>query len=618
MWARFLVLGCIVACWSGHADAEDIHTLLSRFKQASGGTRWDEVRMLELAGTLRAGGLSGKFVVVYDAQTGRYVNEYSLGPVTAAQGFDGQVEWSRDPGGEVAALDAPDAVRRARTQSWLDARGYWYPDRFDTTYSQPVARAEHGKPYVAVVATPRGGDPVTLWFAADSFLLVRTVQRSGADTVTTLFDDYREADGLRLPFRMVADVTDAAGRTDPRRRTETYVERVTTDTRDAEIDFKIPEMTAAAHIEDAGAVTRIPFDLINNHIYVEGRIDGKPVRLLVDTGGVNVLTPAAAQRLGLSAEGQLAASGVGDERVDVALVNASEVRVGGALLSKPVFYIIDLGVLDSVEGISFDGLVGYEMFRRFSVQIDYASRMLTLAQPDKFAPPEGATVIPFELSERMPIVGGSVDGIKVRLSIDTGSRSALTMHSPFVRDRNLVARYRASEEGVIGWGVGGAVRGRAARLSVLQLGDLRIAGVIGEFFTGDKGSFATPDIDDNLGGGVLRRFTVAFDYAAKRMYLTPNAHFDEPDTFDRSGMWVNRSNDVLEVMDVAPGSAAQLAGLRTGDHIVAIDAAPVPSQPLSEWRRQLRERPVGTQLSIRFERDGKARDVVLTLADRVR
>ena len=294
-------------------------------------------------------------------------------------------------------------------------------------------------------------------------------------------------------------------------------------------DFAMPEMTATARINDASGITRIPFDLVNNHIYADGTIDGKKARFLVDTGGSNVLTPAAAAKFGIKGEGDLPGRGVGDEAVKAQLAHVGEVTLGGASLAKPVFVILDLGPLTSVEGVDFDGLVGYEMFRRFGVTIDYAGHTLTLAEPAKFTPPAGASVVPFELSDTTPLVAGTLDGAPVRMSVDTGSRASLSMHSPFVREHGLVAQYNAAPEAVVGWGVGGPSRGRPAHFGTLKLGDREINGVVGDLYTGDKGAFANPDMSGNLGGGVLRRFTVAFDYGAKRMYLAPNADFAKPD-----------------------------------------------------------------------------------------
>ena len=181
----------------------------------------------------------------------------------------------------------------------------------------------------------------------------------------------------------------------------------------------------------------------------------------------------------------------------------------------------------------------------------------------------------------------------------------------------LLARYGANVESVTGWGVGGAQRGYPARLGSLQLGDLHVDGIAADLFAGDKGSFANPDIGGNIGGGVLRRFTVAFDYANRRMYLKPNAHFGEFDNFDRSGLWLLGDGDALKVADVAAGSAGAHAGLRAGDRITTIDGEATAQHPLPHWRGLLADTPAGTGIALKFVRDGAEHTTQLTLADRI-
>lgn len=590
---------------------------LHEFKTASGGARWDGLHTLKADGELHIGGLSGDYHAACDLLTGRSHESYKLGPVEGADGYDGHVQWSKDPGGEVATMNAPEASRRARTQAWLDARAYWYPKRLAASVGKATDRVLDGRAYRVVTATPSAGDPVTLWFAADTHLLMRVVQRAGADTATTVLTDYRRVDGVMLPFHAATDLTDAAGRTDPRRRTEVRYAHFEFNVALADNEFAPPKMTATAHIEDAGGVTRIPFDLVNNHIYIDAAVDGKPVRMLVDTGGVNLLTPAAAHRLGLASEGKLAASGVGEKRTDLALARGKQVRVGAAVLDHPVFYVIDLGNLARVEGVEFDGLVGYEMFRRFGVTIDYAGKQLVLANPAKFTPPAGATELAFDMSERMPIISGTLDGLPVRMTVDTGSRSSLTLNSPFVRKHQLVDRYHAAPESVLGWGVGGASRARPVRLGTLRLGNLDVDDVAGDLFTGTKGGFTDPDQSGNLGGGVLHRFTIAFDYAHRKMYLKPNGAFGAPDAFDRSGLWLLAGDKALDVADVARNSAAERAGMHEGDHVLTINGKPIATKTLGDWRALLRESPAGTKVALRVRRDKTVRDVVLVLADRI-
>ncbi|HEY6942539.1 aspartyl protease family protein [Dokdonella sp.] len=597
--------------------ADEATDLLARWKAASGGARWDAVKSVRTDGTLSAGGLSGPFDALQDVVAGRSNDHYTLGPVEGADGYDGTVAWSRDPGGEVASLDAPEAKRRARSQAWLDARGYWYPARIGATYAKPQARELDGRRYDVLVATPDGGDPVTLWFDHETHLLVRTVQKQGADTATTSFDDWRDVGGIKLPFHSVTFLTDTAGRVDERNRSEVRATSVKLDVAVADADFAMPEMTATARIDAPGGTARVPIQLVNNHIYAQGSIDGKPARFLVDTGGVNLLTPDSARKFGLAGEGKLAGRGVGDETVDLAFAHAKEVRLGGAVLSRPVFYVMDLGKLPAVEGYDCDGLVGYEMFRRFGVTIDYAKHELVLAEPATFAPPAGAHALPFELADRIPIVQGTLDGLPARISIDTGSRASLTLHAPFVREHGLVAKYDAAPESVVGWGVGGPSRGRPARFGTLQLGDLAVTGVAGDLFVGDKGAFASPDLSANLGGGVLKRYVVAFDYEAKKMYLAPTASSAGVDAFDRSGLWLLGAGDALEVADVAKDGAAERAGLRVGDRIRSIGGEAIAARPLYEWRERLRELPAGTKLAVAYERAGKPAQVDLALADRI-
>ena len=99
------VLFALAATSVAHAD--EASDLLARYKAASGGAHWDAVTSLRTDGTLAAGGLSGEFQATQDVVRGRSNDHYKLGPLEGADGYDGSVGWSRDPGGEVAALDAP-------------------------------------------------------------------------------------------------------------------------------------------------------------------------------------------------------------------------------------------------------------------------------------------------------------------------------------------------------------------------------------------------------------------------------------------------------------------------------------------------------------------------------
>jgi predicted aspartyl protease len=598
--------------------AEDANTVFARFKAASGGAQWDKVHSLLSTGELSGGGLSGDVRRLQDLLTGRSSESSQMGPLDDADGYDGTHAWERNSGGEVAVQDNPEAIRRARSQAWLDANAYWYPQRMSATYGKVEPRELNGKRFNVIQAIPDGGDPVTLWFAIDTGLLTRIVQNEiGGITTATVVADYRKVDGVLLPFHLMSDDTDAAGRTDPRSHLDIRIDHADINVAVSDSNFAIPAMVSTAHINDASGTTSVPFDLVNHHIYVDGAVDGKPVRLMFDTGASNLLTPTAAKRLGLTSKGTLANGGAGEQVTDLGFARAKQVRVGAATLADPVFAVTSLGDLPKVEGVPLDGLVGYEMFRRFGVTIDYAKKQLTLSEAKKFMPPSGATALTFNLDGHHAVIPGTLDGMPVRLIVDTGSRGSLAMSAPFVRAHDLVAKYVASPEAVTGWGVNGGSRGRPARFGTLRLGDLDIDGIAGDLFIGNKGAFANPDWSGDLGGGVLQRFTLALDYANKKIYLAPNTDIGKPYAFDRSGLWLLLDGDALKVVDIAKDSAAEHSDLHVGDRISSIDGEAISKKSLSDWRQQLRELPVDTRLTIRFQRDGKSSDSTLTLADRM-
>lgn len=605
---RIKQLGLWICLLHGSAmAAPSASQLLNDFREASGGAAWDQVQALRARGLLAVGGLEGPFEAVEHLPSGRNRSAYELGPLTGAEGFDGERRWSQDPGGEIRLPDG--AADRASTlsQAWLSRRAYWYPQRQDATYGQVSERQADGRDWYVVDAQPAGGVPLTLWFGADSQLLERVVQTEGGQQVLTDYRDWRTVGAIKLPFASSVD------RGDPRNRVQIRFEQIEINPELTKSAFAVPEAAGKARIADASGRSQIRVDLRNNHLYADARIDGKPVRMLIDTGGVNILTPVAAQRLGLASQGQLSAQGVGQQRAGFGMAKASRLELGAAQLDAPVIYVLDLGPLAQIEGEDLDGIIGYELFHHFGVRIDYAGGQIELTDPSRFQAPAGATALPFELAERIPVIAGKLDGLPVKLTVDTGSRASLTVHGPFAKRHELGRKYAAAHEAVIGFGVGGPSRGFPVRMGELELGGLKLQQIAGDLFSGDKGAFADPDHSANIGSGLLKRFIVSFDYRSRTIYLEPNAEFDQADAFDRSGLWLRTEGDHLRIMDIAAGSAAAESALRVDQLIIAIDGQPANSRHLSEWRALLRETG-RAQVALSLS-DG--RTVTLKLKDRI-
>jgi hypothetical protein len=402
----------------------------------------------------------------------------------------------------------------------------------------------------------------------------------------------------------------------PGAETEVVVEAVEVVGAPAAADFAPPaeqhdDFTIAG---DAASVT-IPFELLNNHIYVLASVDGTaPRSFLVDTGGVNLLTRAAAVELGITSQGALSVGGVGEQREQAGMARLGSFAFGGITLREPLFYVMPFGGVVEAEGVELAGLIGFEVFERFAVTIDYARSLLTLTRPEAFAPPPGAIAVPFRFQESTVLVDGSLDGIAGTFTIDTGSRSTLDLLAPFVAEHDLTSRYAPKLETVTGWGVGGPARSRVARAGRLMLGEAEVSAPIVELTLQKGGAFTDRYVAGNVGTGVLKRFTVTFDYARQRMYLQPGGVAADP--FDRSGVWLNDAGEVFRVEALVEGGPGAAAGLAVGDRVVAIDGTSAAALRLPEVRRLLAHSPPGTVVRLRVERDGAAsRDVDLVLRE---
>lgn len=607
-FAAISLLGCLA--FAAHADAADPRELLARSKQAAGGAAWDHVKTLHSRGRVETGGLSGSADSWDDVLTGRFLDTFELGPVSGADGFDGKGRWSRDPAGEITVSDSGDAREGTANDAYRRSLSYWFPDRRPASLAYEGERQEEGRVFHVLRIHPEGGRPFDLWIDAATFLVDRTVEKNSREVRTNFFSDYREINGLKFPFRLRS--TNGEVKYDMLATLESIEVNPAIDA----ARFSPPE-NRLDDFEIAGGKSSmtLPFELINNHIYMDLQLDGHgSLRVALDTGGVNVVTPAAAQRLGLKTEGSMQARGVGEGSEDFALARVKEVRFGDARIRNQVFYVLPLQAMDKVEGFEFAGIVGFEVFKRFVVRIDYAKSLLTFTRPEAFEPPAGATVVSFTFDERTPQVEGKIDGIPGKFTMDTGSRVSLTVNRPFAEKNGLLER--KGFDAIAGWGVGGGSRGRVTRGRLLELGSLQIPEPVMDISLQQKGSFSDPYLAGNVGGGVLKRFTVTFDYSRQRIYFEPNESSRTRDVYDRAGLWMNREGDGYKVEDVVAGGPAAEAGLRIGDTILAVDGRSAAEMPIAEARQRLKADP-GTRVRLTVRSGQETREITVTLRDLV-
>jgi hypothetical protein len=361
----------------------------------------------------------------------------------------------------------------------------------------------------------------------------------------------------------------------------------------------------------------LPFELVSNHIYAHVTIDGKgPYTFVFDTGGVNIVTPEIAKALGLKTEGHLEGRGAGEKTVDFGFTHVDKLALGDASMDNQLFSVFPLDDLYPADGMHMPGMVGYETFRRFVTRIDYGNKTITLIDPKYFDPKDSGAPVKIAFNGNAVIVAGSYDGIPGKFQIDTGSRSALTLDAPFVATNHIGEHAAKSVEAVDGWGVGGASHSRVMRGGPLKIGSIEAAEhpVVGMGID-KKGALADPTISGNIGGGILKRFVVTFDYANNVMYLKPVTEtVSDLDSYDRAGSWFNIDSDGFKVIDVTRGGPAEAAGLKVGDVIVAVDGKPVSGSALAALRERLRNAAPGSVVTFHL---ASGKDMKITLKDQI-
>ena len=607
-----LCLGLFVAAPRTEASDPLTHLdVLPLAKVASGGAAWDAVRTIHSKVRVETGGMTGTAESWDDVRTGRFVDTYQFGPMNGAEGFDGTKRWAQDGSGTVTLSDSGDAREGSANEAYRRSLSYWYPDRRQATLEEGGERRDGERTFHAVRITPAGGRPFEMWIDTATFLIDRTIEQAAKEIRTTTFSDYREVGGLKLPFRL--HVTNGEARFDQVVVYESY--EINPEVSAAR--FEVPQVrTDDFSIAGGATSTTIPFELINNHIYIDARVNDRTLRVMLDTGGVNILTPATAEAMGLKADGSFQARGTGEKTESFGLTRVQEVQVGGATVRDQMFYVLPFRDLEKVEGVPLYGLLGFEVFKRFVVRIDYTGRQVTLTLPDAFKAPAGATVVPFTFDEMTPQVEGKLDGIPGKFTIDTGSRASLSVSRPFAEKHRLSEKPGKKIEALAGWGVGGGGRGLVTRAGLLELGDVRVPAPVSSIALQQRGSLTDPYLAGNVGGGILRRFTVTFDYGRQKIYFEPNAAHAQEDVWDRSGLWINRSDEGYRIEDVVAESPAAAAGLKVGDLILTVNGRKAAELPLAEAREILKSAP-GTRMRLQVRSGEAAREVEVVLREMV-
>ncbi len=328
----------------------------------------------------------------------------------------------------------------------------------------------------------------------------------------------------------------------------------------------------------------IPFELNNNLIIIQVLLNNAiPLKLILDTGiRTTVLTEKTfTDLLNLTYSRKITIPGVGGEKlVDAYVTNNVTLKISEMVGRGHALIVLeeDLLQLKNYLGSNVHGILGYELFSRFIVEINYSKKIVTFHNPSHYKLRNRFSTFDLDIIDTKPYIyshfslnDSSV--FKGRFMIDTGAS-----HS-FLIDANSNPAYYIPQPSIyshLGRGLGGEVFGHIARIDKMLLPPFSFKEVIATFPDSSDYHINTHNSTRNgtIGGGLLTRFTVVFDYIHEKIYLKKGPTYKTPFEYNLSGLIVRAKGlrlDSYEIVEVRSGCAAERAGVKIGDEIIIIN-----------------------------------------------
>jgi outer membrane lipoprotein-sorting protein len=604
----FVAISLLFLGWISVSFSQNLDEILKKHIEALGGKE-NLLKAQTIYGeaTIKVGGLEGK-LKLWRSYPNKMRQEIDLSIFKQMMVCDGKDCWIKDQNGKVRELVGYEK-EKMNQENYFESYCYLFPERGKGS-KKFIGESENGK-YLVVEVTPEGGEPRKLFINSSNYLIDKYQEPADEETVTVFVSDYRSIDGIMMPFQ--------SHQTTGKPQYDTYIEcqqMTINPSLDDTLFIKPHEEGKDYRFSTSLGYTKIPFELVSNHIYLKVKINNSPLlSFLLDTGaGANCLDLSLAERLGIPTVGRLEAKGVGGS-ADASFLRVDSIIVGDLSLLDQNLASIQLSPLGRFDGEEIDGILGYDLLNRFVVQIDYVNQMLTIWEPDSFNYAGPGERIPVLIETNTPLVSAKIDGEKVAdFRIDTGSRNSLDLHAPFVREHEFLKKYPKYVDAPSGFGVGGATKGVIGRIESIQIGNFIIPKPVTGFSLADEGAFATTKSAGNIGGGILKRFKLIFDYSHNQMILEKNANFDLPDKYNMSGLVLVGEDGKIKVYDVLKNSPAEKAKIEVGDQILAVDNSLAINYSLQQIRDLLSQKE-GKKIVLELERSGEKRKVKLTLKE---
>ncbi len=122
-----------------------------------------------------------------------------------------------------------------------------------------------------------------------------------------------------------------------------------------------------------------------------------------------------------------------------------------------------------------------------------------------------------------------------------------------------------------------------------------------------------------IGGEVLSRFTVVFNFPKERIFIKKNSSFKNDFYYNLSGITIKAKGSALnifEVTEVREKSASQLGGILPGDEIISVNGISAKNLDLNSVNGFFNSKP-GRKIKLEISRNGEKLKKEFLLQDQI-
>lgn len=236
------------------------------------------------------------------------------------------------------------------------------------------------------------------------------------------------------------------------------------------------------------------------------------------------------------------------------------------------FHINNYEILTAVYGERIDGIIGYAVLSRYIVKLDYDSMRISFHTKGTIRYPRGGYLLKPVINQlpAQPLTVRDENTIHSRFIYDMGAGVCMIFSKDFVDDSNFLDKNKKRwvKEGE---GLGGKIDMELMVIREVKIGPYRFRKVPVFIFDDVNNITSYPYMGGLIGNDILRRFNVILNYEKGDFHITPNSHFSDLFDYSYSGVELYLINGQILIGDVAKGSPAEVAGLKEGDEVLAIN-----------------------------------------------